>query len=276
MDTFHTDLSSAGLIAAVEANMAHFFGIAFQDWSGANTHYSDTITWSITDVDLSIFNSTMRVRLSADDAEAEIEAAIARAQVKNVPLQWWLSPDTQPGDLGDRLTAHGFEKSGNTPGMAIDLSILDDEFNMPPGVTVEQVTDQAMLDVYIDVMNKGFGLPAKIGAAFNECFAAIGLGTDQPLRHFLARLDDEPVATSSVFFGAGVAGIYNVATVEAARGKGIGSAVTTYPLLLARKMGVRVGILKSSEMGFNVYRKMGFKQVCTFNIYVWRSENGNE
>jgi ribosomal protein S18 acetylase RimI-like enzyme len=56
--------------------------------------------------------------------------------------------------------------------------------------------------------------------------------------------------------------MYCVATLPEARGKGIGAAVTLKPLQEARAAGYRVGVLQSSELGFNVYKKLGFRHLC--------------
>ena len=64
-----------------------------------------------------------------------------------------------------------------------------------------------------------------------------------------------------------MAGIYDVATLPKARGRGIGSALTLAPLLDARQAGYRVGVLQSSEMGYGVYQKMGFQHLCQIENY---------
>jgi hypothetical protein len=40
-------------------------------------------------------------------------------------------------------------------------------------------------------------------------------------------------------------------------------------LLDAREKGYRVGVLQSSDMGFNVYKKLGFRHLCQIeNFYL--------
>jgi len=271
MAAVHTDLTSDALIDAVEANMAEFFGQLVGLWSGAESYYGDDIAWSQTELPFSIFNSTVRIRLSAENADSALRAAIARSRAKNVPVLWWVSPKAQPTDLEERLRAHGFAGPSSTPGMVMDLTRLEDKLALPDGVTIEEVTTLEGLDAFREAFAGGFELPQSVADAFNAVFRAIGIGEDKSLRHFLARLNGKPAASSSVMFAGGVAGVYNVATLPSARGQGIGRAVTAYPLYIAREAGYRVSILKSSQMGYSVYRKMGYEQVCEFKNYTWQS-----
>jgi predicted acetyltransferase len=70
------------------------------------------------------------------------------------------------------------------------------------------------------------------------------------------------------FQGAGVAGIYWVATVPEARQRGLGTAITLVPLLEARDMGYTTGILHASEMGYGVYQRIGFQELCMMNHFM--------
>ena len=90
-----------------------------------------------------------------------------------------------------------------------------------------------------------------------------------PMQHYVAYLEDRPVACATVFLGGGVAGIYTVGTVPEARRLGIGRAIT----LAARQAGYRYGILHASAAGLNVYRGLGFKEYCPIAIYAWTGED---
>ncbi len=41
----------------------------------------------------------------------------------------------------------------------------------------------------------------------------------------------------------------------------------------ARANGYRIGTLQSSELGYPVYRRLGFRDVCRFALYLWPAED---
>src|SRR5690606_11074275 len=87
---------------------------------------------------------------------------------------------------------------------------------------------------------------------------------------YIGVLDGTPVAAAALVLEAGVAGIYAIATLPAARKRGIGSYMTMLPLIEARRLGYKVGILQASGMGHPIYRRMGFSDVCTYRLYSQR------
>ena len=76
-----------------------------------------------------------------------------------------------------------------------------------------------------------------------------------------------------MFYGSGVAGIYCVGVDPDYRKRGIGTAITLAPLLQAKKKGYEISILMASQLGFNVYSHMGFKECCKHGVYVFTPEN---
>jgi hypothetical protein len=48
------------------------------------------------------------------------------------------------------------------------------------------------------------------------------------------------------------------------------SAMTLAPLYEARALGYRAAILQSSEMGYRVYRRLGFQKQCQIDYFYWR------
>jgi ribosomal protein S18 acetylase RimI-like enzyme len=155
---------------------------------------------------------------------------------------------------------------GQIPGMAIDLEVLNEEPSMPEGFTVKQVEDQETLMQWSRAFAKGFGMPDFVADSFNDFMDYIDQET---VRAYIGCLNGEPVATSLVLFAAGVAGMYNIATIPEARRKGIGARMTDIPLLEAKRLGYKAGILHSSEMGLSVYRSIGFREYCKIGQFFW-------
>src|SRR5215210_6333269 len=135
-------------------------------------------------------------------------------------------------------------------------------------LATERVGNTEVLRECIEVMRVGFELPELTSEVFFEAFTTMGLTEESPLRSYVGRLEGEAVAASSLLLAAGVAGIYNVATLPKARRQGLGAAVTLEGLREARELVYRIGVLQSSAMGFGVYRRLGFEQYSTYTIYV--------
>lgn len=265
------DLSPPALVAAIEANLFELT-LLWSRWPAAEVHDDPDTLWTVTDIPFSMFNSVLRAQLAPDAVDAAIEAAIARCRTRNVSMLWWTGPATRPANLVAYLEAHGFT-GGEGRGMAVDLLALNEDLQMPPGLTIEQVSDDDTVEQWCHALVVGFGWPGYVEGAFQDWFASGGIGPRSPLRLYIGRLEGEPVATSFLFLGSGVAGIYNVATVPQARRQGIGTAMTLAPLHEARALGYRAATLGASEMGFGVYRKIGFREYCRIGDYEWTSES---
>ena len=175
---------------------------------------------------------------------------------------------TQPPDLGAHLESLGLSRADELPGMAVDLQAINEDVPSPPALATERVSNKEVLRECIEVMRVGFELPELTSEVFFEAFSAIGLSEESPLRSYVGRLDGEAVTASSLLLAAGVAGIYNVATLPRARRQGLGAAVTLEGLRAARELGYRIAVLQASAMGFGVYRRLGFDQYSTYSIYV--------
>lgn len=63
-------------------------------------------------------------------------------------------------------------------------------------------------------------------------------------------------------------GFYGFATLEAYRGKGIGTTLLTFALNIAKEMGYKNAILQGTEDGLNIYKKFGFKDYTTYYEFV--------
>ena len=257
------------ITAAIEQNL---FALAplFALLPGAETGEGEEGLWSLTDVAFPFFNSVLATAAAPERADAAIERVIARARRKRVPVLWWTGPRTRPSDLGARLARHGFEPDEPAPGMALELAHLPARTAAPAGLEVERVRDGATLAAWVSTFRAGFALERELERPWVDWLLALGLDDRSPLRHYLARLDGEPVGTASVLCAAGVAGVYNVATVPAARRRGVGAEVTRVALAAARdQQGFAWSILHSSAMGVRVYRALGFREHCRIGIYFW-------
>jgi GNAT superfamily N-acetyltransferase len=263
-----TDLSPPALTKAIVENMYEHTPFS-HGWPNVEKFQNREISWCLTDIRFPGCNVVFRTRLAPEKVEKTVAYLMAKARRRSIPVQWYITPDTRPTDLGKYLASRGFTTYGDGAGMAIDLPAMKSARRQPDNLNIIEVTDRATLKTWCQIAMAGFGAPA--GAENNLYdFYSRDMDIKQPVRFYLGLLNSNPVATSMVYFGAGVAGLYYIATLPEARNRGIGSAMTEKPLTVAREMGYRLGTLQASKMGEPVYRRMGFEEYCRVSSYTWK------
>jgi len=269
-----TDLSDRGLIEAIEADQvaARITGPEIK----VEVHLDPDVSWSVAPMADPFRSVVLGARFSPADADRRIGQILARFREAGTSFVWWLSPFDEPADLGVRLAAAGLILEGTAPAMAADLADVPLDEGPPDGLELVPVTDAATLDEFLEVIaadwlewTDGEHTPVQRQtlAAWRTQIPPKLPGEPVPLR-WIGRVDGRVVATSRVSIGAGVAGLYAVATLPAYRGRGYGRAMTIAALRAARSIGLRIGVLQASDLGYSVYRRLGFRDLFSYGVYV--------
>jgi hypothetical protein len=132
-----------------------------------------------------------------------------------------------------------------------------------PGLVIEAVSTNARLRIYNDTMTAGFDSEWANGEVLDSNALLDVLG----VVHYVGWIEGEPVGTAMRLSSHGSAGVFNVSTVPAFRRRGIGEALTWRAALDGREEGCLASSLQASEMGEPVYRRMGYRDVCSYTVW---------
>lgn len=243
--------------------------LLFAETPNYETVRTQHLTTISSGVKFPMVNRAMFSRLSSTNVDEKIQETIAYFESRGLPFTWQIDPTDTPANLSEHLEKHGLTLSSG-PGMALVLS----ELKIPETqneLTFERVRTQELFEVYSHLLTKAYGMPEFAREDLAQILISVGIRDD--FQHYLGYLDGQPVATGSILYSDGVAGIYNIATLPEARGRRMGSMITAAPLIDARERGYKVSILHSTQMGYNMYKRLGYEEVCRKVGYVWNPES---
>jgi len=248
-------LEHANFIAAIE--------IAVRQVDGAHVERAGGVTLLASGLPLRLFNLV----LLEDDAEADaVEAAVHRMR-----------------DLGARFAVNlrdGFDDRHRPrlqelglvpiadgpwmPGMALHPLPAAGAASVPRGAELRRVTDDAGIAVHIDAAAAAFEMPIEwLRAIVTKALLA------DPTTALYVGLEAGVAVASGLGIRTGsTIGVYNIATVEGARGRGWGSAMTMRIVDDGAAAGCDVAILQASEMGRPIYERLGFRTVVDYVGFV--------
>ncbi len=262
------DLAPEALAQAVELNLRALW-VERSRLPQIELYAEPGRTWFVSSLRYPGANGVLWADFPSGELDGRIEGTLDLFRARRIPMTWWVGPLSRPAELGQRLQAHGLVAVADEPGMAADLLALSEDVLPPSTLEVRRVGDRQALRQWVGIFLKSFGVPRPMGRVIREIEEGLGLDQESPRQLFLAFLDGKPVATAMLFLGAGVAGLYGVATLPRLRRHGIGTTVTLAALRQARARGYRVAVLHASRAGFSVYRRLGFREYCRVQQFGW-------
>jgi GNAT superfamily N-acetyltransferase len=234
-----------------------------------------------------MFHGVWGANLEGDAVDGAIDRAIAWFKEREAPFFfWWVGPSSRPAELGKRLQARGLLSVGEqayaasptdaaaaAPCMTMDLEYVDEGVlqQTPAEFSMREASREADLHAFQRVFTEAYGTPEWAAQAWVDATLHAGFELS-PWRIYVGWLGEQPVATTILFIGGNVASVYSVATIPAARKRGIGAAITLRPLLQARDQGLRHAVLFSTDVGVRVYERIGFQRTASsISRYLWRA-----
>jgi ribosomal protein S18 acetylase RimI-like enzyme len=259
------EVTPLALVEALEANLQAHVQL-YAHLPGALVCNELDIVGLLTDLDISE-NCVYRATFPCEQAGEKIEQVLQSYHLHGCLPMWWIvGPSTRPADLGKYLDARGFRCFAHPPGMAAKLSELEEPTSLPEFV-IERVTNSSQLMQWTEVVGVADSISPALQNGFYQVFINQVFDPGGSSQLFLGFLGGRPVATSRLWCAGGVAGIYHVATLPEARGKGYGTVMTLEAAHAGRGRGYRFGVLFATRAGYGIYRRLGFQEVCQLNVY---------
>jgi GNAT superfamily N-acetyltransferase len=243
-------------------NMCEWLRVSCGQVPGSFVQAHGGVTAFGSGLSIALFN---QIVVLADDAtEADMDAAIRALQARGAPFYVVLRRGIDDR-FGPIATALGvtFEE-GSVPGMALyPISPGGPGTGKTAGHEIRRISDAAGLEDHLRTLAGGFEIAVPILGPWigEELWRRDGCAV------YVGYTDGKPVTTGFGVRTGRTIGVYNIATIESARRRGYGAAMTERVVADGAAAGCDVGILQASEMGQPIYERLGFRTVIGRDVY---------
>jgi GNAT superfamily N-acetyltransferase len=208
--------------------------------------------------------------VDAGTADAVIAEQVAYFAGRAEQFEWKTYSYDQPPDLGERLVAAGFVAEDAEALVVADAAEIAGQDGadgaLPDGVRLVPVTDEAGVELMIDVADRVFGPDPELRRSL------IGQLRNSPEFNVLvlAMAGEIPVCSARVSFDStDFAGLWGGGTLPEWRGRGIYRAMVGYRARLAVARGYRYLQVDALPMSRPILERLGFTCLAMTTPYVW-------
>jgi ribosomal protein S18 acetylase RimI-like enzyme len=262
MNTMPLSLCEGGVDVANASNFIDFF-TTLADVPGAATETTDGFVRVTGPVPHPFFNliHSFDTHACSGNLAGAVDRALAPFRARRCPIMWIVFPAIEPDSdrLMACLTAARLRLFADYRAMAVDLAAVAAGWTPSGDLSIERVADVDTMRAWVDVQAACDGGAHERIKGVRVRYASLrGFDQDDRQQTYLARYKGKPVGCSILHLAAGVAGVYQVATLPGVRRRGFGRAMTMYALLEGRARGCDFGVLHATPTGEGLYRSIGF------------------
>ncbi|MEX2263869.1 MAG: hypothetical protein WD696_18080 [Bryobacteraceae bacterium] len=174
----------------------------------------------------------------------------------------WLNPRTRRRAEGI-FEKHGLFPSARLPGMIAEN--IAAPVRALPEIEIRTVGDPETRLSFCAVGAVCFNLPV---LWFREIFEPSWVWSTPEVSGYVGYVNGAAATTALTVAACGVVGVYNVATLPSLQRHGYGEATVRHALNEARRsFGEMPTVLQSTDQGFSVYRRIGYRTVNQVTVY---------
>ena len=257
-------MDAADLAGLEHENLIATLALAGANVDGAVVRRNDGVALIATGLPMRLFNHILVEGDEATPAAISAAVEVTRGRGDRFVVSLRVGPDDRCIALMSDLGLVPQSDDPWMPGMALYPVPTVGPPAAASGLEIRQVTDRAGLEDHITTAAAGFEMPVELIRAI---MAETMLGRPAVVV-YVGYVDGEPVTTGLGVRTGRTIGVYNIATVEAARKRGYGAAMTARIAIDGVAAGCDVAVLQASEMGRPVYERLGYRTVVEYMGYV--------
>lgn len=253
------------LLARLEhENMVEAFALVGGEAPGALVTRAAGVALVATGLPLRMFNQVIVEGKSVPSEPIAAAVATTRARGDRFVVHLRSGTDDRYLPLMAELGLVPLSAGPWMPGMALHPLPTPRAAEPSPGHEIRHVTDGPGVRDHVVTAAAGFGMPVNwIEAVMTEALAA-----RPEAAVYVGYTDGRPVSTGLGFRTGRTIGVYNIATIESARRRGYGAAMTMRIVADGAADGCDVAILQATDMGRPIYERLGFRTVVEYVGYV--------
>lgn len=187
---------------------------------------------------------------------------------KKVRWSFWLCEDLL--EISTRRAAREIFAAGGlrpisyAPGMKTEA--LTPPARTLPVIECSPVIDAPARVAFTELTATCFDIPLNVARAVY----GVERAWSGEYKGFVGRVNGRPVSIVALVRAAGSLGVYSLGTVPEFRGRGYGEALLRAATAHCRSTGHEPLVLESTEAGYPLYRRLGFRDVAKFTVYLTR------
>ncbi|MBK7869962.1 MAG: GNAT family N-acetyltransferase [Saprospiraceae bacterium] len=215
------------------------------------------------------FNASVLKSADLEIIPGILIAVSQRFQEKNFPMSWWLWESPNLKAIESLFLEQQFVSNETNVAMWANLENTQPNLIKIPDFEIARVTSLQGIDSHSNILANLFE-PSPEAAQVRQYYHHIKPfydPKDSPMQFFIGKFQDQAVATGTLFFDSDSVGIYDIATLEAARGKGFGSLMFQFLLQFAKEKGATNAVLQASPDGLGIYKRAGFQEAGIVKVF---------